>query len=70
MESEFIALVKCREEDEWLCHFIEDIPRWSKPDAYIVIVNLLFIEHKTVCTMVSLDYKRSKDNIANPLTEG
>ena len=30
MESEFIALDKCKEEVEWLCHFLEDIPRWAK----------------------------------------
>ncbi|GKB82920.1 zinc finger, CCHC-type containing protein [Tanacetum coccineum] len=31
MESEFIALDKCREEAEWLRQFVKDIPRWSKP---------------------------------------
>ncbi|GJX45234.1 retrotransposon protein, putative, ty1-copia subclass [Tanacetum coccineum] len=31
MESEFIALDKCEEEAEWLCQFVEDIPRWPKP---------------------------------------
>ena len=30
MESEFIALDKCREEAEWLHHFLEDIPKWQK----------------------------------------
>ena len=30
MESEFIALDKCGEEVEWLRHFLEDIPRWTK----------------------------------------
>ena len=30
MESEFIELDKCREEVEWLSHFLEDIPRWPK----------------------------------------
>ena len=30
MEYEFIALDKCEEEAEWLHHFLEDIPRWSK----------------------------------------
>ena len=30
MEYEFIALEKCREEVEWLHHFLEDIPRRSK----------------------------------------
>ena len=58
--------------------------------AYTVIVNLLLVKHKTVCTMVSLDIRRrhntirqllsievisvdfvkSKDNIADPLTKG
>ena len=27
IESEFIALDKCGDEAEWLCHFLEDIPR-------------------------------------------
>ena len=31
MEFEFIALYKCREEDEWLLHFLKGIPRWPKP---------------------------------------
>ena len=37
MEYEFIALNKCGEEDEWLRHFLEDIPRWPKsvPPIYI-----------------------------------
>ena len=30
MEYEFIPLDKCGEEVEWLCHFLEDIPRWPK----------------------------------------
>ena len=30
MEFEFTALDKCREEAEWLSHFLEDIPRWAK----------------------------------------
>ena len=30
MESKFIALDKCGEEAEWLCHFLENIPRWQK----------------------------------------
>ena len=29
MEYEFIALDKCGEEFKWLCHFLEDISRWS-----------------------------------------
>ncbi|RVW48151.1 Retrovirus-related Pol polyprotein from transposon TNT 1-94 [Vitis vinifera] len=54
MESEFIALDKCGEEAEWLRHFLEDIPRWSKPVlqfAYIVIVNLQLVEHRVICIM-------------------
>nr|GEW19254.1 zinc finger, CCHC-type [Tanacetum cinerariifolium] len=31
MESEFIALDKCRKEAESLRQFVEDIPRWPKP---------------------------------------
>ena len=30
MESEFITLEKCGKETEWLCQFLEDIPRWPK----------------------------------------
>ena len=37
MESEFIALDKATEEAKWLRHFIEDIPRWSKPVPAICI---------------------------------
>ncbi|GKA49062.1 retrovirus-related pol polyprotein from transposon TNT 1-94, partial [Tanacetum coccineum] len=37
MESEFIALDKCGEEAEWLCQFVEDIPRWPKPVTAISI---------------------------------
>ena len=33
----FITLEKCGEEAEWLCHFLEDIPRWSKPVPPICI---------------------------------
>ncbi|GKC38653.1 ATP phosphoribosyltransferase 1, chloroplastic [Tanacetum coccineum] len=47
MESEFIALDKCREEADWLRQFIEDIPR-----------------------VISIDYVKSKDNIADLLTKG
>ena len=52
MESEFIALDKCGEDAEWLCHFLEDILRWPKP---IVTVNLLLEGHRVICIMVSLD---------------
>ena len=37
MESEFIALDKAGEEDEWLRNFLEDIPFWPKPMAPICI---------------------------------
>ena len=37
MESEFIALDKAGEEAEWLRHFLEDIPNWSKPAPPICI---------------------------------
>ncbi|GJV71304.1 DNA polymerase zeta catalytic subunit-like protein [Tanacetum coccineum] len=37
MESEFIALDKCGEEAEWICQFVKDIPKWSKPVTTISI---------------------------------
>ena len=37
MEFEFIALDKCGEEAKWLCHFIKDIPMWTKPVPPICI---------------------------------
>ena len=37
MESEFIALEKAGEEDEWLQNFLEDIPFWPKPMGPICI---------------------------------
>ena len=37
MESKFIALDKSGKEAKWLCHFIEDIPRWPKPVTPICI---------------------------------
>ncbi|GJT40096.1 retrotransposon protein, putative, ty1-copia subclass [Tanacetum coccineum] len=36
MESEFIALDKCGEEAEWLRQFVEDIPRWPKPNRLVL----------------------------------
>ena len=30
IEYEFITLDKCREEAEWLRHFLEDVPRWPR----------------------------------------
>uniref|UniRef100_A0A2N9GZ77 Integrase catalytic domain-containing protein n=1 Tax=Fagus sylvatica TaxID=28930 RepID=A0A2N9GZ77_FAGSY len=37
MESEFIALDKAGEEAEWLRHFLEDMPMWTKPVPPICI---------------------------------
>uniref|UniRef100_A0A2N9EK44 Integrase catalytic domain-containing protein n=1 Tax=Fagus sylvatica TaxID=28930 RepID=A0A2N9EK44_FAGSY len=37
MESEFIALDKTGEEAEWLRHFLEDMPMWTKPVPPICI---------------------------------
>ncbi|GKC69640.1 putative RNA-directed DNA polymerase [Tanacetum coccineum] len=37
MKSEFITLDKCTEEAEWLCQFVEDVPRWPKPVTAICI---------------------------------
>ncbi|PHT43504.1 hypothetical protein CQW23_17529 [Capsicum baccatum] len=37
MESEFIALDKAGEEEEWIRNFFEDIPYWPKPVAPLCI---------------------------------
>ncbi|KAJ0795412.1 putative RNA-directed DNA polymerase [Helianthus annuus] len=94
MESEFIALDKSGEEAEWLCQFVEYIPRWPKPlpvvcihcDSQSVIgraQSLMYKgrsrhmrhRHNTVRQLLSMgvitiDYVRSKDNIADPFTKG
>ncbi|WKA09039.1 hypothetical protein VitviT2T_026717 [Vitis vinifera] len=94
MESEFIALDKYGEEAEWLRHFLEDIPRWSKPVPPICIhcdsqsaigraqSNMyngksrhIRRRHNTIRQLlstgvISVDYVKSKDNIADPLTKG
>ncbi|RVW97088.1 Retrovirus-related Pol polyprotein from transposon TNT 1-94 [Vitis vinifera] len=94
MESEFIALDKCGEEAEWLRHFLEDIPRWSKPVPPICIhcdsqsaigraqSNMyngksrhIRRRHNTIRQLlstgvISVNYVKSKDNIADPLTKG
>ncbi|RVW86309.1 Retrovirus-related Pol polyprotein from transposon TNT 1-94 [Vitis vinifera] len=94
MESEFIALDKCGEEAEWLRHFLEDIPRWSKPVPLICIhcdsqsaigraqsnmyngkYRHIRRRHNTIRQLlsigvISVDYVKSKDNIADPLTKG
>ncbi|GKA15503.1 hypothetical protein Tco_0695250 [Tanacetum coccineum] len=63
MESEFIALDKCAEEAEWLRQFVEDTPRHIRR------------RHNTIRQLLStgvitIDYVKSKDNIADPLTKG
>lgn len=94
MESEFIALDKCGEEAEWLRHFMEDIPEWSKSVTAICIhcdntsgigraqstmyngkSRHIRRRHKTIRQLIStgvitIDYVKSKDNIADPLTKG
>ena len=94
MESEFIALDKAAEEAEWLRHFVEDIPRWSKPVPVICIhydsqsaigraqSNMyngksrhIRRKHNTIKQLLSsgivtIDYVKSKDNIADSLTKG
>ena len=94
MESEFIALDKAGEEAEWLRHFLEDIPMWSKPVLAICIhcdsqsaigraQNNMYNgksrhirrRHNTVRQLlssgvISIDYIKSNDNIADPLTKG
>ena len=93
MKFEFIVLDKCGEEAEWLCHFLEDIPRWPKPMPLICIhcdsqsaigitqnnmyngkSRHIHCRHNTIrqllsTRVISLDYVRSKDNIADPLTK-
>ena len=95
MESEFIALDKCGEEEEWLRHFLEDIPRWPKPVPPICIIHCdsqsaigraqnsmyngksrhIRRRHNTIkqqlsTGVISVDFVKSKDNIADPLTKG
>ncbi|GJX93350.1 hypothetical protein Tco_0347936 [Tanacetum coccineum] len=94
MESEFIALDKCREEEEWLRQFVEDIPRWPKPvmaicihcdsqstigRAHSIMYNgksrHIRRRHNSIrqllsTEVISIDYVKSKDNIADPLTKG
>ena len=94
MESEFIAIVKCGEETEWLRHFLEDIPRWPKLEHPICIHydcqsaisrahNCIYngksrhicrgyntIRQLLLTGVISIDYVKSKDNIADSLTKG
>ncbi|GJR68595.1 retrovirus-related pol polyprotein from transposon TNT 1-94 [Tanacetum coccineum] len=66
MESEFIALDKCEEEAEWLRQFVEDIPRKSKHIRH----QHNLIRQLLSTGFISIDYVKSKDNIADPLTKG
>uniref|UniRef100_A0A2N9GPK3 Integrase catalytic domain-containing protein n=1 Tax=Fagus sylvatica TaxID=28930 RepID=A0A2N9GPK3_FAGSY len=94
IESEFIALDKAGEEAEWLRHFLEDMPMWTKPVPPICIhcdsqsaigraqsymyngkSRHIRRRHNTVRQLlsngiISIDYIKSKDNIADPLTKG
>ncbi|GKB18962.1 hypothetical protein Tco_0852885 [Tanacetum coccineum] len=75
MESEFIALDKCAEEAEWLRKFVEDTPRWHKPVTTICIhcdsQSMIGRAHSIMYNgVVTIDYVKSKDNIADPLTKG
>ncbi|GKB12735.1 hypothetical protein Tco_0846658 [Tanacetum coccineum] len=94
MESESIALDKCREEVKWLRQFVEDIPKWPKPVMAISLHcdsqseigrahSIMYIgksrhihrRHNSIRQLlstgvISIDYVKSKDNIADPLTKG
>ena len=94
MKSEFIALDKAGKEAEWLRHFLEDMPIWTKPMPLICIhcdsqsaiskaqsymyngkSRHIRQRHNTVRQLllngfISIDYIKSKDNIAGPLTKG
>uniref|UniRef100_A0A2N9F9L9 Integrase catalytic domain-containing protein n=1 Tax=Fagus sylvatica TaxID=28930 RepID=A0A2N9F9L9_FAGSY len=93
MESEFIALDKAGEEAEWLRHFLEDMPMWTKPVPPICIhcdsqsaigraqsymyngkSRHIRRRHNTVRQLlsngiISIDYIKSKDNIADPVNQ-
>ena len=89
MEFEFIALEKCGEVAEWLCYFLEDIPKHVPPicihcNSQSVIGraqnNMYNGKSRHICRhntirqllstrVISLDYVKSKDNIADPLTK-
>ena len=94
MEFEFIVLDKCEENDEWLCHFLEDIQRWPRPVPPIcihcdsqsaigraqssmyngksrhILRRLNTIRQLLSTGVITVDYVKSKDNIADPLTKG
>ncbi|GKE33873.1 hypothetical protein Tco_1453195, partial [Tanacetum coccineum] len=65
MESEFIALDKCEEEAEWLPH----------STMYNGKSRHIRRRHNSIRQLlstgvISIDYVKSKDNIADPLTKG
>ena len=84
---------ECGEEAKWLRHFLEDIPRWSRPvppisihcDSQYAISRAqssmynsksrhIRRRHNTIRQLLStrviyVDYVKSKDNIADPLTK-
>ena len=65
MKSEFIALDKAGKEAEWLRHFLEDNGksrhiRWKHNSVRQLLSN----------DIISIDYIKSKDNIADLLTKG
>nr|GEY48393.1 ribonuclease H-like domain containing protein [Tanacetum cinerariifolium] len=74
MESEFIALDKCGEEVKWLRQFVEGIPR-----AHSIMYNgksrHIRRRHNSMRKLlstgvISIDYVKSKDHIADALTKG
>ncbi|KAB2610477.1 DNA polymerase zeta catalytic subunit-like [Pyrus ussuriensis x Pyrus communis] len=82
MESEFIALDLAGDEAEWLKHFLEDIPVWPKPVIAICVhcdsmaaqsraKSHVYNGKKLLSNrIISIDYVKSKENIADPLTKG
>ena len=94
MEYEFIALDKCGEEAEWICHFLKDILRWirhvpplsihydsqstiGRAQSRMYNGKSIHIRHRhnTIRQLLStgvifVDYVKSKENIADPLTKG
>ncbi|KAD5802609.1 hypothetical protein E3N88_13969 [Mikania micrantha] len=69
MESEFIALDKAGEEAEWLRQFVAQSAMYNGKSRHIRR------RHNTIRQLlsmgvISIDYVRSKDNIADPFTKG
>ena len=56
MTSEFIALDMAGEEVEWLRHFLEDVPSWSKyVPAICIHCDRQLVIGRVTCIMISLD---------------